>query len=84
VAQSPVHFECRYTQTVELPSGDPNHPNSIVFGEVVGVQIADWAIEDGMVDTLKLQPIARLGYMEYTRVTEKFTMDRPTWDKDRR
>ena len=81
VAESPVHFECRYTQTVQLPAADPNHPNSVVFGEVIGIQIADWAIEDGLVDTLKLQPIARLGYMEYTRVTEKFAMDRPTWGK---
>lgn len=79
VAASPVHLECSYNQTVEL-AGDGGHSDYVVFGTVVGIHIADWAIEDGMVDTLKLQPIARLGYLEYGLIAEKFVMDRPTWE----
>jgi hypothetical protein len=46
---------------------------------VVGVHIADDAIVDGRVDALRLDPIARLGYDEYTRVVEVFAMTRPGW-----
>jgi flavin reductase (DIM6/NTAB) family NADH-FMN oxidoreductase RutF len=50
-----------------------------VFGEVIGVHISDLAIKDGLVDTVKLRPIGRLGYLDYTTVTDSFSMDRPTW-----
>jgi flavin reductase (DIM6/NTAB) family NADH-FMN oxidoreductase RutF len=79
VAESPVHLECIYTQTVNLPTEDEDGANTVVFGEVIGIHISDWAIKDGCLDTLKLQPIGRLGYLDYTTVTESFSMDRPTW-----
>lgn len=79
VAESPVHLECRLVTTVELPTPDPEDPNTVVFGEVVGVHIADEAIVDGYVDILRVDPIARLGYDQYTRVTEVFRMTRPGW-----
>lgn len=79
VAESPVHLECRLTRIVELPGPDPSDPNSVVFGEVVGVDIADRVILDGRVDVRALDPIARLGYDQYTRVVEVFSMTRPGW-----
>ena len=36
---------------------------------------------DGKVDTAKLKPVARLGYMDYCLVEEVFTMPRPAWPK---
>ena len=80
VAESPVHLECTLVETVELRSPDrAEHVNTVIFGEVVGVHIADAAIEDGRVDMLVLDPIARLGYDQYTRVAEVFSMTRPGW-----
>lgn len=79
VAESPVHLECIYTQTVNLPASDEDGSNTVVFGEVVGIHIADRAIKDGYLDTVELKPIGRLGYLDYTTVTEPFSMDRPTW-----
>ncbi len=79
VAESPVHLECVLTTTVELPTPDPDDRNTVVFGEVVGVDIADGAIVEGRVDVLRLDPIARLGYDQYTRVVEVFSMTRPGW-----
>lgn len=79
VAESPVHLECRLTTIVELPTPDPADPNTVVFGEVVGVDIADRAIADGRVDVRAIDPIARLGYDQYTRVVEVFSMTRPGW-----
>jgi flavin reductase (DIM6/NTAB) family NADH-FMN oxidoreductase RutF len=79
VAESPVHLECVLTQIVELPAPDSGDPNTVIFGEVVGIDIADRVIEDGRVDALALDPIARLGYDQYVRVTDVFSMTRPDW-----
>jgi flavin reductase (DIM6/NTAB) family NADH-FMN oxidoreductase RutF len=79
VAESPVQLECRVTTHVELPTPDVDDPNTVVFGEVVGVHIADDVIVDGTVDVTRLDVIARLGYRDYTRVRETFAMTRPGW-----
>lgn len=77
VAEVPVHLECRYWKTVELPSPDPREPNAMILGQVVGVHIDDSLIRDGRVDIAAAKPIARLGYSEYAVVTEAFRMRRP-------
>jgi len=78
VARSPVALECRYNTTVRLTGSDGRqNPSSIVFGEVVGVHVDDRVIVDGRIDVLKMQPIARLGYMDFTLVDNLFEMLRP-------
>lgn len=77
VKESPAHLECRYRQTLEIPSSIPGNPNKVVFGDVVGIHIDDDMIKDGMVDQGALRAIARLGYMDYTVVETIFTMQRP-------
>lgn len=77
VKASPIHLECIYYQTVDLPVHRDDWRNAVVIGQVVGVHISDDVMTDGMVDMSKFQPIARLGYMDYARVDNVFTMDRP-------
>ena len=77
VKAAPMHLECLYHQTVDLPSDIPGARNAIVIGRVIGVHIDDEVLTDGMVDMSKFKPIARLGYMDYTRVDMVFTMPRP-------
>lgn len=77
VAESPIHLECVYHQTIELPSNDPEARNAICIGRVVGVHIADAVLTDGRVDMAKVKPIARLGYMDFTVVETVFQMIRP-------
>jgi flavin reductase (DIM6/NTAB) family NADH-FMN oxidoreductase RutF len=80
VAESPVHLECTLVDTFELRTPDRDrHVNTVVFAEVIGVDLADEAIADGRVDVRRLDPIARLGYDEYARVTTVFRMERPGW-----
>ena len=79
VAESPVHLECIHTRTVDLPTDVPDDPNTVVFGQVIGIHIADWAIKDGHVDTVALRPVGRLGYLDYVCVDGSFSMERPTW-----
>jgi flavin reductase (DIM6/NTAB) family NADH-FMN oxidoreductase RutF len=80
VAESPVHLECVLVRIVELPTDDrKRHVNTVVFGEVVGIHIADGAVVDGRVDVRRLDAIARLGYDQYTRIVDVFSMTRPGW-----
>ena len=79
VAESPLHLECRYTQSVELPSDVPGDQNTLVFGEVVGVHIDESLLVDGRIDYFKVRPVGRLGYLDYVEVNNSFAMDRPDW-----
>jgi len=78
VRESPINLECRVLQFVELPCDDPDARNTAVFGHVVGIHIDDSVLTDGLVDTAKIKPISRLGYMEYAVVEEVFEMRRPS------
>ena len=79
VAESPAHFECIYHQTVVLPGNAPDAVHHVVFGRVIGVHIDDnYITEDGLIDTLKMKIIARLGYKDYTTIESKFSMDKRT------
>lgn len=79
VKASPIHLECKYLQTVDLPCETPGNRNAVVFGQVIGVHIDESVLTDGFVDMAKLKPIARLGYMDYCVVEEVFAMPRPAW-----
>ena len=47
----------------------------VVFGRVVAVHIDDQVINgDGLIDVLKIQPLARMGYFDYTYVDNQFQM----------
>ena len=77
VKESPVHLECTYLQTVELPCDKPGQSNLVVFGQVIGIHIDDSIISDGMINMNVFKPIARLGYFDYSVVDNVFTMRRP-------
>jgi flavin reductase (DIM6/NTAB) family NADH-FMN oxidoreductase RutF len=75
VAGSPIHFECVYLNTLRFPGTPPMGTVDVVFGRVVAIHIDDEAIDDkGMVDVLKIQPLARMGYFDYTFVDNRFQM----------
>lgn len=80
VAESPINLECRLIQEVLLPS-TTDHPLRAIFGEVVHVHIADEIIVDGKVSIERLDPLARLGYQEYCRIGERFTMPLPEFQR---
>ena len=75
VAGSPIQFECEYLNTLRFPGKAPMGTVDVVFGRVVAIHIDDAAIDaNGLVDLLKIQPIARLGYYNYTVVDSQFQM----------
>ena len=86
VAESPAAFECRLWKTLPMPPHKPGAEPSytVVFGQVVGIYIEDAFIEAGIVQSGRMQPLARLGYMDYSvlRPESMFTMQRPLASDD--
>lgn len=75
VAESPIQFECEYMTTLRLPGNGVMGTVDVVFGKVIAVHIADWALTpEGRIDILKIRPLARLGYHDYTSIEHMFTM----------
>ncbi len=75
VAESPVHFECRWYGTLTLPGFTPANNNNVAIGQVIAVHIKDeFLTPEGRVDVLKIRPLARLGYFDYTSVESRFEM----------
>ena len=62
VAESPVSFECRCTQIVQLQAANGDKLASwLVLGEVVGVHIAQSMLVDGVYDTAAAGHVLRGG-----------------------
>jgi flavin reductase (DIM6/NTAB) family NADH-FMN oxidoreductase RutF len=75
VAASPVHLECRFHCSLALPGNAFDQVHHVVIGRVVGVHIRDDALTpEGKLDVVKIRPLARLGYFDYTTVDSAFTM----------
>jgi flavin reductase (DIM6/NTAB) family NADH-FMN oxidoreductase RutF len=75
VAASPIHLECRLHCALALPGNAFDQVHHVVIGRVVGVHIRDDALtSEGKVDVLRIRPLARLGYFDYTTVDSVFTM----------
>lgn len=73
VLGAPATLECRLTQEVALKGRD----NVLVLGEVTGVHLRDDCMVDGRFDVTRFNPVARLGYRDYTVVREVFERARP-------
>jgi flavin reductase (DIM6/NTAB) family NADH-FMN oxidoreductase RutF len=82
VLESPVSFECRCTQTVQLQGADGVAvPSWLVLGEVVAVHIAKALLKDGVYDTANAGHVLRGGGpADYFTVgpEQLFRMFRPT------
>lgn len=81
VAESPVAFECKVSQVLRLAAADGELADSwMVFGEVVGVHIAQHLLRDGVYDTAAAEPVLRGGGVgDYFAITaaQRFQMLRP-------
>ena len=81
VAESPVNFECKVTQIVQLQTVDATPvPTWLVLGEVVAVHIDKSLLVEGVYDTAAARPILRGGGpADYFEITPEalFKMKRP-------
>ena len=78
VAESPAQFECRYLSTTRLRGNSHHGGVDVVFGQVMQIHVKDAVImPDGKLDIIAIRPLARLGYYDYTSVTDMFEMRIP-------
>ncbi len=81
VAESPVNFECRLTQLIQLQDASGNLVDSwLVLGEAVAIHIDESLLEAGIYQTAKAEPILRAGgpsaYYGISE-TQRFDLVRP-------
>jgi flavin reductase (DIM6/NTAB) family NADH-FMN oxidoreductase RutF len=81
VLESPVNFECKLTQLIQLRTlDDETIPTWLVLGQVVAVHIDKHLLVDGVYDTAAAHPILRAGGpTTYAEITPEaiFHMTRP-------
>jgi flavin reductase (DIM6/NTAB) family NADH-FMN oxidoreductase RutF len=62
VAESPVHFECKVSDIIQLRGHQGNlAPAWLVIGEVIAIHIANTLLKDGIFDTFNAGIILRAG-----------------------
>jgi flavin reductase (DIM6/NTAB) family NADH-FMN oxidoreductase RutF len=77
VSESPVNFECKLTQCIQLTNAAEEKLNTwLVLGEVVAVHIATHLLEDGVYQTAKAHPVMRAGgHSAYYGIDESLRFD---------
>ncbi|MBR4121777.1 MAG: hypothetical protein IKR06_00630, partial [Erysipelotrichaceae bacterium] len=77
-------MECEYFQTIRLPGNGRCGTCDVLIGKVVGIHVKDeFILPNGKLDILKMRPLARLGYSDYTTVDNIFEMKPSTLAGDR-
>lgn len=76
IAEAPIAMECKVTQIVPIEGAT----NVMVLGRVIRFHVREdlYRPELGLVDTMQMQPITRLGgAVEYTKIGELFLLELP-------
>jgi flavin reductase (DIM6/NTAB) family NADH-FMN oxidoreductase RutF len=83
VAEAHAALECKVTEIFE-PKGLDGKPAGVhvCTGEVIGIHIDEAVLTDGLFDNVKAGNVSRLGYLDFSAITETFAMRRPKWKAD--
>jgi flavin reductase (DIM6/NTAB) family NADH-FMN oxidoreductase RutF len=85
VLESPVNFECKLTQLIQLHGVDREPVQTwLILGEVIAVHIDRELLVDGIYDTAAARPILRAGKLgDYAEIRPEamFSMLRPGSDQ---
>lgn len=73
VAAAPAALECTLIDIIQQRGEN----NFLVLGEVTGIHMRDDCLVDGIFDITRFQPLARLGYRDYSVVRDLFALARP-------
>lgn len=83
VAGTPAALECKVTEIFEPKDlKGARSGTNVVAGEVIGIYIDDAMLTEGLFDVVKAGNVSRLGYMDYSTITDIFSMHRPRWEVD--
>ena len=73
ITKSPASLECKLFKILKLPG----LKNNMIIGRVIGIHINDKILKNGIFDVLAYNPVARMGYKDYTIVKDTFELERP-------
>ncbi len=75
-------LECRVTQIIcPIDLNGDDSASHIVFGQVIGIHVAEKALDNGRFDAAITNPVARMGYMDYQTPDGYVEMFRPVWQE---
>jgi len=79
IAESPAHFECKFSQSLRLGSR-----HRMTIGEVVYIHLREDIVdmERKYIKIENLKPVARLSGPQYAHISDVFEMKRPYFDPD--
>ena len=74
---APASLECKLWKTLTLPERSDGSSTTMIMGIVTGMNIDEGVIRNGKIDVTLYQPLARLGYFDYSQIKDTFSMRRP-------
>jgi flavin reductase (DIM6/NTAB) family NADH-FMN oxidoreductase RutF len=76
IVESPVHFECKRQQQVQVGDGSQGSA-VVVFGEIVRFHVFKKAFSQGRLDVQQLKPVGRLAGGQYSGLGPLCILNRP-------
>ncbi|MEB3287606.1 MAG: flavin reductase family protein [Vampirovibrionales bacterium] len=76
VKESPIHFECKTQQIIQVGNGQRGS-GFVVLGTIVRFHFDEAVYQDGHILIEQFKPVARLGSDAYCPVREVFKLPRP-------
>lgn len=76
VLESPLAFECVLETQIELGQGQQGS-TTLVIGRIVAIHIAERLLDQGRIQCQALEPLSRLGGLQYGQTTGIFELSRP-------
>ena len=74
---APASLECKLWKTLTLPERPDGSSTTMIMGVVTGMNIDEGVIKNRKIDVTSYEPLARLGYYDYSQVKDTFSMRRP-------
>lgn len=77
VGEAKAALECTVHDIIDLPARRDGRRSHLVIGRVVGIYVHESVIVNGRIDASRLRQLSRLGYYDYSAISEVFQMPRP-------
>ncbi|MFD2611207.1 flavin reductase family protein [Paenibacillus gansuensis] len=77
IAEARIRMECLLESSVTLGGTKEEPACDLLIGKVVRFHIEDELYSQGRIDAQKLQPVSRLAGMNYAKLGEIFSLERP-------
>lgn len=77
IREAKIRFECKLEQAIPLGGNHLEPGCDLLIGRVICYHIAESLYQEGQIDALGLNPVARLAGTNYSKLGEQFSIERP-------